>query len=95
LYAPDLRSVAFSPAGDRLLVATPAGALEVYDITGVPTQLASIPVTADARDWLGVYWGASDTLVAVTQREVILAQLDGTIRQRLPLGYTIRSERYP
>jgi hypothetical protein len=92
--APDLRSLAYSPDGTHVLVATTDGALEVYTVEAAPRRTAPrrtahIAVTNEAEEWLGVLWGADDTIVGITPRDVVLAGLDGGIRARLPIGVPI------
>lgn len=87
--APDLRSLAYSPDGKQVLVATADGALEVYTVEGTPRRTAHIAVTNDAEEWLGALWGADDTIVGITSIDVVLAGLGGDIRARLPIGVPI------
>lgn len=93
LMAPDLRSFAFSLDGTRGVVATESGAIVVYELGGSPRRLAETPLVAEPKEWLGVLWGAGDTVVAITSKEIVF--LDGKrggVHARSPLGFPIQRD---
>ena len=93
LMAPDLCSFAFSPDGGRGVLATEDGKVVLYRLGASPRRLAEMLVTPDPEEWLGVFWGAADTVVAITSREILLIDgARGAVRSRTPLGFPIRRD---
>jgi hypothetical protein len=96
IMAADLHGFAFSPDGGRAVVGTIDGRLVVFELGSSPKQLGEAPVEPDPQEWLGVYWGAGNTIVAITSRELIF--VDGAtfkVRSRSPMGFALKREPGP
>jgi hypothetical protein len=91
--APDLHGFAFSPDGGRGVVGTKDGRVVVFELGSSPKQLGEAPVEPDPDEWLGVYWGAGNTIVAITSREVIFVDaVTFAVRSRRPMGFRLKRE---
>jgi hypothetical protein len=96
LMAPDLHGFAFSPDGGRGVVGTNDGRVVVFELGSSPKQLGEAPVEPDPDEWLGVYWGAGNTIVAITSREVFFVDaVTVTVRSRRPMGFALKREPGP
>ncbi len=93
LMAPDLCSFAFSPDGSRGVLATEDGKIVVYRLGASPLRVAELLVTSDPEEWLGVFWGAADTVIALTSREILMVDgARGTVRSRSSLGFPVHRD---
>jgi hypothetical protein len=92
LAAPDLRSFQFSPDGDRAVVATRAGDVVVFELAAAPREIARRRLAPDPKEWLGLYWGAEDTIVAITSTELFFLDTACKLRARAPLGFRVRRD---
>jgi len=92
LTAPDLRMFAFAPDGARGAVSTADGELVVFELAAGARELYRVAL-GDPAEWLGLYWGAGDTLVVASSLELqFLDATSGARRSRAPLGFRVRRD---